>query len=316
MWTHIMRTAFLGILIVLKGEICTSEYKFDGEIRHFAVANGTVFVATDSQLHQIRHDLVEGKSKDIYNSTHQNALNILLPFESNGTLITCVTCVTCECGYCEILNISDITQTIYKEMNLPFVPGVGESSVTFLVNYTARGSKGTYILVAKEHVKAPGCDVTEDAVTLRNTLQSQPGEIFSKTDEAAGASIRITGVKWIDGFQIPSGPTFMSYLFANVIFSAKEKVLLLTMNNTRKTDMMRNPKVATLKCCEDQPRKRLVSSAFIPSESSLLWMGIFTGENALHPENTVLAVYNITDIRLSGPPDEFICSPACSTKQV
>lgn len=311
MWTHIMRTAFLGILVVLKGEICTSEYKFDGEIRHFAVVNGTVFVATDSQLHQIRHDLVEGKSKVLSNSTHQNALNILLPFESNGTLITCG---TSECGYCEVLNISDITQTIYKETQLPFVPGVGESSVAFLVNYTARGSKGTYILVGKEHGKNNGCEVTEDAVTLRNTLQSQPGEIFSKIDEAAGASIKITGVKWVDGFQIPSGPTFMSYLFANVILRAKEKVLLLTMNNTRKTEMIRNTKAATLKCCEDQPRKRLVSSAFIPSESSLLWMGIFTGQHPLHPENTVLAVYNITDIRLSGPPVEFACSPGCKTQ--
>lgn len=281
------------------------EYNFTGVIRHFAVGNGKVFVATDSKLHQMRHDLVEEKSKDISNNTHQNAVNILLPFEANKTLITCG---TSECGYCEVLDINNITHTIYRETDLPFVPHVNESSVAFLVDYTTSSSKGAYMLVGKEHnVKVDGCVVVEVAVTLRSTLQTQPGEIFSKTDDGTEATVEIPGVKWVDGFQVSS--QFQSYLFANV----KEKVFFLKMdNNVRKSNMTKYLKVATLHCCKDQPRKKLVSSTFFLSDSSLLWMGIFTAEHPDDPENTVLAIYNITAIRLYDPPGEFRCNPVCS----
>ncbi|KAL7825177.1 hypothetical protein AOLI_G00323840 [Acnodon oligacanthus] len=64
------------------------EFSVSGEIRNFAVGNGKVFVVTDSQLLQMRLDRVEEKHKDIQNHTHQNQVNILLPFHANKTLIT------------------------------------------------------------------------------------------------------------------------------------------------------------------------------------------------------------------------------------
>ncbi|XP_053534682.1 plexin-C1 [Ictalurus punctatus] len=301
-----MRTLLLGIFILFKGAICTSEYNFNDVIRHFAVGNGKVFVVTDSQLHQMRHDLEVEKIKVISNTTDQNAVNILLPFEANGTLITCG---TLNCGHCEVLDINDITRTIYME-NLPVGPLVNESSVAFLVDYPG-DSNGTYMLVGRENNDEKKM-CTDAGVVLYNTLYTQHGDIFSKSDSATTeAYIKIPGVEWVNGFQVSS--QFQSYLFANINLTSKmKKVVFFKMdNNQKKTEMTRSLKVATLRCCDDQLRQKLVSSAFISSESSLLWMGIFTAERPDHPENTVLAIYNITASRPVNPPEEIRCSPDC-----
>lgn len=315
--SYTTRTVLFGIFILLKGAVCTSEYTFNGVIRHFAVGNGKVFVATDSRLHQLRHDLVEEKIKDIdlSNTTHQNPVSILLPFEKNATVIFCGYSV---CGYCEVLDITDITQTIYRE-NLPVGPLANESSVAFIVDYPSTNN-GTYMLLGREdedHVKVSECLVFDGGVTLLNTLQSQPGEIFSKSDSSATeARIKVPLVEWVDGFQVPS--QFQSYLFANIESksSRQNKVVLLKMDNKeKKSDMTKSLKVATLRCCKDQQRQKLVSSAFILSESSLLWMGIFSAERPHNPENnTALAIYNITGIRPENPSEEFICNPQCDPK--
>ncbi|KAG7324189.1 hypothetical protein KOW79_012205 [Hemibagrus wyckioides] len=306
-----MRTVLLGVFIFLKGAICTSVYNFNGVIRHFAVGNSKVFVATDSQLHQMRHDLVEEKIKDISNTTHQNALSILLPFERNGTLVTCG---TSECGYCEVLDINDITQTIYRETSLPFGARVDESSFAFLVDvFTSNTRNDIYMLVGREDGDDQinnGC-IIESGVTLRNTLRSQNGDIFSKIGAtAAEASIKISGVKWVHGFQVSS--QFESYLFANII-PGRKVVLLKMENRVNKPRITKSLKVATLRCCKDLPRQKLVASTLLP-ESSLLWMGIFTAELPDHPENTVLAIYNITAISPGNPTEEFNCQPSCVPK--
>lgn len=294
-----MRTVLLGILFLFKGADCASESSFDGLIRHVAVGNGTVFVATDSQLHQLRHDLVVEKSKSI---SDQNSVQILLPFEANGTLITCG---TSDSGYCEVLNISDINHTIYWENNQIFIPLVNETSVAFLLDYSTSSSKGTYMLVGREEKVSAQTDA---GVTLRNTLQSQFGEIFSKSNQAADASIEISNVAWVDGFQVNLASQLTSYLFANV----NENVVFLKMNNKeKKSEMTKYVKVGTLKCCQDKPRKKVVSSTFMVCESSLLWMGIFTAEHPDDPDNTVLAIYNLTNIKAGNPPVGFICKPDC-----
>lgn len=305
-----MRTVLLGVFIFLKGAICTSVYNFNGVIRHFAVGNSKVFVATDSQLHQMRHDLVEEKIKDISNTTYQNALSILLPFARNGTLVTCG---TSECGYCEVLDINDITQTIYRETLLPFGPRVDESSFAFLVDvFTSNTRNDIYMLVGREDGDDKinnGC-IVEPGVTLRNTLQTQNGDIFSKIGEtAAEASIKIRGVKWVHGFQVSS--QFESYLFANI--QGRKVVLLKMENRVNKPTITKSLKVATLHCCKDLPRRKLVASTLLP-ESSLLWMGIFTAELPDHPENTVLAIYNLTAISPGNPTEEFNCQPSCVPK--
>ncbi|KAK3558276.1 hypothetical protein QTP86_013929 [Hemibagrus guttatus] len=307
-----MRTVLLGVFIFLKGTFCTSVYNFNGVIRHFAVENSKVFVATDSQLHQMRHDLVEEKIKDISNTMHQNALSILLPFEKNGTLITCG---TSDCGYCEVLDINDITQTIHRETSMPFVALVNESSFAFLVDVSTSDTRtDIYMLVGREYKDDDeinnGC-IVEPGVTLRNTLRTQHGDIFSKTGStAAEASIKIHGVEWVDGFQVSS--QFQTYLFANII-SGSKVVLLKMENRVDKPKITKSLNVATLRCCKDLPRQKLVASTLLP-KPSLLWMGIFTAELPKHPENTVLAIYNITAINLGKPTAEFKCQPPCGSK--
>ncbi|TSK13569.1 Plexin-C1 [Bagarius yarrelli] len=280
-----------------------------GVIRNFVVGNDKLFVATDSKLYQMRYDLVEEKVKVISNSTYQNTLGILLPFESNRTLIICG---TSDCGYCELLDISDISRTIYTETTLPFGPRLNESSVSFLVDYTSN-SNGTYMLVGREHdeLEADGC-IVDVGVTLRNTLQTQPGDIFSKTADAIEAYIKLTGVKWVDGFQVSS--QFESYLFANNVLR-REVVLLKMVNRGNKPDITKSLKVATLHCCKDLYRHKLVSSTHVLSESSNLWVGIFTAELPQHPENTVLAIYNVTALRPGKPTQDFQCQPSCVSQE-
>ncbi|KAF4080936.1 hypothetical protein AMELA_G00155160 [Ameiurus melas] len=212
-------------------------------------------------------------------------------------------------GHCEILDINDITRTVYRENLLP-VLALGNKSVAFLVDYTG-DSNGTYMLLGREN-NDEKTTISGPSVTWLNTLS----DIFSKTDYQAGdeASIDIPHVEWVDGFQVSS--PFQSYLFANINSKGKnKKVVFLKMDNKQKrSEMTKSLKVATLRCCDDQLRPKLVSSAFISSESSLLWMGIFSAELPHHPENTVLAVYNITASRPVDPdPEEFTCKPACST---
>ncbi|KAF4080934.1 hypothetical protein AMELA_G00155140 [Ameiurus melas] len=301
-----MRTVLLGIFILLKGAICTSEYNFNDVIRHFAVGNGKVFVVTDSQLHQMRHDLEVEKIKVISNTTQQNSVNILLPFEANRTLITCG---TLDHGHCEILDINDITRTVYRENLLP-VLALGNKSVAFLVDYTG-DSNGTYMLLGRENNDEKTTS-SDSSVTWLNTLS----DIFCKTDYQAGAEVRIDipHVEWVDGFQVSS--PFQSYLFANINSKGKnKKVVFLKMDNKQKrSEMTKSLKVATLRCCDDQLRPKLVSCLPCISVLLFLWMGIFSAELPHHPENTVLAVYNITASRPVDPdPEEFTCKPACST---
>ncbi|XP_062860127.1 plexin-C1-like [Trichomycterus rosablanca] len=309
-----MITAIFGILMILKHAIFGIEYNFDAEIRHFAVGNEKIYVSTDFQLYQIGFDLSEEKRIEISNHSFPNSLNLLLPFESNQTLIVCG---TSDCGYCEVLNISDISQTIYRE-NISVGPFKHESSVAFLVEFN-KATKETYMLTAKTKVteepeKYKNC-TNDVGVFLRNTLHSQPGEIFSRNDASDGASITVAKnavVKWVDGFQT----SHYSYLFGNVKSSSNLRAVLLRMNNdVKKSHMIKSTKGATLRCCQDKHRAHLVSSALISSDSSLVWTGIFTAQEAQNPENTALAIYNISNISLGGIPAEFTCHPPCTKNE-
>ncbi|XP_060770237.1 plexin-C1-like [Neoarius graeffei] len=318
--SYTTRTVLFGLFILLKGAVCTSGYTFNGVIRHFAVGNDKVFVATDSRLYQMKHDLVQEKIKDIkrLNSRHQNAVSILLPFEKNASVIICG---NSDCGYCEVLDITDITRTIYREEDMPVGQLINESSVAFIVD-VPKSDNLAYILVGSKDKDKDGveheCLVFNNGVTLLNTHQSQRGGIFSQLDSTAvEANIKIPDVEWVDGFQVPS--QFQSYLFANTGWrsSSPNKVVLFKMdNNNKKSEMTESLKVATLSCCEGQAPSKLVSSTFILFESSLLWMGIFRAEQPHNPENnTALAIYNITGIKLEDPPQEITCNPSCGSQK-
>ncbi|XP_066522968.1 plexin-C1 [Hoplias malabaricus] len=303
-----MRAVFLGILLLFESSVyALMEITFKGEIRDFAVGNGTVFVVTDSQLLQLRHDLVEEKHRDISNRTHPIQVNILLPFEANQTLITCG---TSDCGYCEVLDINDITRIIHRE-SIEVGPSVNKSAAAFLVDFKNGGSTESYMLVSREI-----SDDNDGYITFRNTLDSQTGGIFSKIDSESQDGVIKTqrDVEWVDGFQ--SSSSSHSYLLVNIKSKEDPAVVVLQMNNSRsKADMIRSLKGARLHCCEDKPRPKLLSSSpVLSSDSPLLWAGIFTAGKEHDPEDTALAVFNLSQLQNTVPP-EFSCTPLCAAKK-
>ncbi|XP_036431230.1 plexin-C1-like [Colossoma macropomum] len=303
-----MRTVYLGMLLLFQSAVSSlTEFSVKGEIRNFAVGNGKVFVVTDSQLLQMRLDLVEEKHKDISDHTHHQ-VNILLPFDANKTLITCG---TSDCGYCELLDINDISRSLYRE-DVSVGPSVNKSSVSFIVDFDE--GKETYMLVAREKI-SDHCISDDEGVSLRNTLDSQSGGIFSKVASSNEASISPqSDAEWIDGFQ--SSPPSHSYLLVNVKSGTGPAVVVLRMKNSRsKTEMTRSLQGAVLQCCDDKDRKKLLSSsAVLSSGSPLLWAGIFTAQEAHDPQNTALAIYDLSQLR-DRVPSYFSCRPHCTAQK-
>ncbi|KAL6473652.1 hypothetical protein MHYP_G00172130 [Metynnis hypsauchen] len=308
-----MRIVYLGMLLLFQSAVSSvTEFSVNGEIRNFAVGNGKVFVVTESQLLQMSLDLVEEKRKNIQNHTHQNQVNILLPFDANKTLITCG---TSDCGYCELLDINDISRSVYRE-DVTVGPSVNKSSVSFIVD-SDEGRK-TYMLVAREKI-SDHCVSDDGGVSLQNTLESQTGGIFSKsgtdpTEATISPQSDVEQTEWIDGFQ--SSPPSHSYLLVNVKSRTGPAVVVLRMKNSRsKTEMTRSLQGAVLQCCDDKERKKLLSSSVVLSSGSpLLWAGIFTAQDLNDPQKTALAIYNLSQIR-DQVPSYFSCTPPCKAQE-
>ncbi|KAI4903287.1 hypothetical protein NFI96_032778, partial [Prochilodus magdalenae] len=305
-----MRTVDLGMLLLFQSGIyALLEFSADGEIRNFAVGNGKVFVVTDSQLLQLQHDLVEEKHRDISNLTHQNRVTIVLPFEANKTLITCG---TSDCGYCEVLDISDVTRSIHWE-KVSVGPAFNKSSVSLLVDVDGgKAETEKYMLVARGKLPEH-CGYEGNGVTLLNTLDSQSGGIFSRIDIHGEASISPeSDAEWIDGFQ--TSPPSHSYLLVNV--KAGPAVVVLRMKKSRsKSDMVRSLQGAELQCCADKARRKLLSSSVVVSSGSpVLWVGIFTAQEPHDPQNTALALYDLSQTK-DQVPSHFSCRPPCTAQK-
>ncbi|XP_051547304.1 plexin-C1-like isoform X2 [Myxocyprinus asiaticus] len=281
-----MRGFLFGILVLVKYCLCKDAHNFDGDIKDFVVGKNKLYVLTEHRLHQMKYDLIEEKRKDINNATHPNTVTILVPFDANGTLVTCG---TSNGGYCEVLDINDITNSIYWE-RLSVGPQQNETSVAFIVDTSPQVSpNGTYLLVGRKD---------KESITLRNTLDSDKGGIFSKAGEGSEAYIEITrkNVEFVDGFQVSLRK--LSYVFLNAETETEWKVHVLRLNNSkiRKTDIIKNFKVATIECCNDTVRPVLLASTVIPSVNAVIWAGVFSAQNQHDPENTALAFYNISHI--------------------
>ncbi|XP_016393840.1 plexin-C1-like, partial [Sinocyclocheilus rhinocerous] len=283
-----MRRHLLGILVLLKYCICGDVLDFDGDIKDFVVGNSKLFVLTDHRLHQMRHDLYEEKRKDITNATDHNRVNILVAFDVNGTLITCG---TFKEGYCEVLDINNITNSIYYESNILVGPRQNEKSVAFIA--------GRFLLVGKKDDDAKAQDTRYSVVSLRSTLESQPGGIFSTIAELSNAIIQSTvrDVEFVDGFQRVSPSE--SFLFLNAKTDNERKVLVLRMNSSKekKIDIIKSLKAATIRCCSGKDRPVLVACTVIPSVNGVIWAGVFSAQNQQDPENSALALYNISNIQ-------------------
>ncbi len=272
----------LGILVLLKYCICGDEQDFDSDIKDFVVGNSKLFVLTEHRLHQMRHDLYEEKRKDI------TRVNIVVPFDANGTLITCR---TFEDGYCEVLDINDITNSIHYESNILVGLRQNGKSVAFIA--------GKFLLVGKKDEDAKPQDSLFSVVTLWSTSDSQPGGIFTTTAEGSDAIIQSTvrDVEFVDGFQRVSPSE--SYLFLNAETDSESKVLVLWMNSSKekKLDIIKSLQAATIRCCSDKVRPVLVASTVIPSDNGVIWAGVFSAQNQQDPENSALALYDISRVQ-------------------
>ncbi|XP_067284216.1 plexin-C1 [Pseudorasbora parva] len=295
-----MRGYLLGLLVdlLLKHCICGDVVNFDGDIKDFVVGKSKFFVLTDHRLHQMRLDLSEEQRKDITNATHQNTVNILVPFDDNDTLITCG---TFRDGYCEVLDLSNITKSIYYESGISVGPTQNEKSVAFI---TGTGNRRYLLVGKKDNAGKPPYRV----VYLWNTLQSQFGGIFNNIEDGADAFIQsnVRDVEFVDGFQRVSSSEL--YLFLNAKTDTERKVHVLWMDNSKrkKKDIFKSLQAVTIQCCSDKARPVLVASTVIPSVSAVIWAGVFSAQDQQDPETTALALYDISTVK--GKVKDF-CAP-------
>ena len=112
-----MGAALLAFLLAAcRYALCKETHVFDGEIVNLAVGIDKLFVLTDkpTELHQMTLSLTLEMLKQISNSAANNVVT-LLPFISNGTLLTCGSLPGDLCGYCEVLDLNNISTRIHRE---------------------------------------------------------------------------------------------------------------------------------------------------------------------------------------------------------
>lgn len=311
-------------------------FAFNGDIRHFAVATNTVYIATEEKLYQLSHDLTPvqsltqrgvvkggGRLEDaqfyrVSESDERNAtfrVNVLLPFVENETLISCGVIDT-GCGYCEVLDLKNISNLLYRE-DIQVGPLLhSNASVGLLVNVEKTETvTETYILTAKQQdgedtSPTTGCSTGSDAVNLHNTNDKQKGLIFSKIGEFSDTSFKHKGsVEFVDGFQINS----IIYLFSNVPSGARSnRVRLIWLEGkTGKVQTLRSLRGATLSVSDGgEGGSRLRASSVIPGGPPVLWSGVFSVDGG--QANTELLLFDISP-DLSGQTDEDpdFCSLSC-----
>ncbi|XP_067437502.1 plexin-C1 isoform X2 [Thunnus thynnus] len=323
-----------GLIFILLGKPgrCLEEdrdFIFDGDVRHFAVSTNTVYVATDEKLYQLNHDLTLVQSltqrgilkggkgaddqrfyrvseRDEWNATF--SVNVLLPFDDNGTLITCG--VTDNgCGYCELLDLSDISKVLYSEHILVVPVKRSSASVTFLVDVKRSSPETYYILSALQQNKSTttGCSLHSEAVYLYNTNNKQTGGIFSYNSDSSTPLFRTKGVaEFVDGFQISS----IIYLFSNVPQDAESsKVRLIWLEvKTNKVQTMRSLRGASLHISDSGDKdSRLLASSVVPGGPPVLWSGVFSVDGG--QTNTELVMFDISpDLTLRTDEDPDFCN--------
>lgn len=296
---HRMEATLLAFLLTVNIYVFSKESQiFDGDVVNFIVGFDKLFVLTDTQLHQLRLDLELEIQRDMSNATSYNEVVTLVPFTSNGTLVICG---SHHCGYCEVLDINNISKTIQMEST-----GIGYPNIAFIIGH----GKDKYLLVGQKVGKTK-CGIDDELITLWNTEDEQGG-IFSSIDHKLGpASIRGVSnseVEFVDGFQ----PTASSQVFLLLNEKGPEsKVKLLSLHSKRsKADTFRTLQGAVLQCCESGGPWVLLSSALIPGTPPLLWTGVFRDTG--NPGGTVVAIFDISLSR-TGSVSGFCVNRGCSS---
>ncbi|XP_056444017.1 plexin-C1 isoform X2 [Gadus chalcogrammus] len=273
-----------------------------GDIRDFTVAARWVYVVTGDYLYQLnlslgllhsltqREEYIGSSVFGRFNRTLEGgastfSVNTLAPLVERNLLFTCG---ALNSGYCETLNLTDITQIISGE-HFELSPSVPKGiSVGFVVDVNGK----SYILAAAEGMNDTGFGdfPKKSRIRLHNTHDSQFGGLLSAVDGTDSPEIvaRARGVQFVDGFQIKS--TIL--IFSNLNYDAPKVRLLWFASKTSKKETLRSLRGATLVCCEGgKARQRLVSSSVIPGDQPVLWAGIFSDHDVTITE---LAVYDVS----------------------
>lgn len=327
-------TLLLVLLLVLLAQpvLCQEEdggYNFDGDIRQFAVATDTVYVATDERLYQLSHNLtliqtltlrgILGTAKEpvdacferVSESDKRNAtlsVHVLLPFVNNDTLINCGV-LDNDCGYCELLELKNISNMLYRELILVGPPRRSNASVAILVNVTSdsgASSSETYILTAmqKNTTEEVKCPFLLDVINLHNTNNNQKGSIFSVSGESGNAQSKFSGnVEFVDGFQVGAS----IYLFCNLQPNKTNEVRLLRLKGeTGKVGTLKTLQGGILSVPDAGTTVKLLASSLVPGETPVLWVGVFTAEKG--GAKTQLVLFDIsTDLDKRTQKDPNFC---------
>ncbi|XP_069556198.1 plexin-C1 [Brachyistius frenatus] len=306
----------LGLVFLLWGEAgwCLEEngvFTYVGDIRHFAVANNTVYIATEEKLYQLSHNLtlvhsltqrgvlkVRKQTEEQFNRVSGwNAtfsVNVLLPFIKNNTLITCgvVSVSDNHCGYCEVLDLENISHRLHSEGIQVGPLKRSNTSVVFLVDVEKTPTLAdTFILTAMQQYNKNSCPTEMKAINLQNTDQDQIGGTFSFTGADSTPVIDSQGdVEFVDGFQISS----VIYLLSNVPSGAKSnRVRLIWLEGkTSKKRTLESVRGAILTLPEGGEGSRLLASSVITGQQPVLWSGVFSVDGGR--TNTELVVFDVT----------------------
>lgn len=332
----------LALLLVLLAQpvLCQKKddrYNFDGDIRQFAVATDTVYVATDERLYQLSHDLTliqtlslrgilgtadrqeNALFERVSESDEQNAtfgVHVLLPFVNNNTLISCGV-LDNDCGYCELLELRNISNMLHREL-IPVGPlRRSNASVAILVNVTSdsvASSPETYILTAVQkntNEEDSKCPSLLDVVNLHNTNNNQRGYIFSRWIDAGNSMMGFSArVEFVDAFQVGGS----IYLFCNLPKKTNEVRLLWLKGETGKVDTLKTVQGGTLSVPDAGNSIKLLASSLVPGETPVLWVGVFTAEKG--GAKTQLVLFDIsTDLDMRTQKDPNFCF-GCGDKTV
>ncbi|XP_039647716.1 plexin-C1-like [Perca fluviatilis] len=329
-----------ALLFILWGEEarCLEEnggFTFDGDLRHFAVATNTVYIATAETLYQLSHDLtlvqsltqrgilkggcqMDAQFSRVSETDERNAtfsVNMLLPFVENKTLISCG---VIECGYCEVLDLKNISNVQYMENIQVGSPRRSSASIGFLVNVEETTTE-TYILTAIQQYEVKStkssCSWKSEAVQLRNTNHKQYGTIFSEISEFSTDVIKRCpqgNAEYVDGFQI----SLTIYLFSNLPSSdTSNRVRLIWLEGkTDKAQTLRSLRGATLSISDGGRGSRLLASSVIPGGPPVLWSGVFSVDGG--PTDTELLLFDISPPLTGGTDEDPDFCSVCSTDRI
>ncbi|KAM4711718.1 uncharacterized protein FYW61_020838 [Anableps anableps] len=325
----------LGLLYAVWVEPAWSQeedgsFIFDGNIQQIAVATNSVYIATEEKLYQLSHDLTlvhsltqrgilknadQPDKEEFYRDPMEAAwnatfrVNVLLPFVNNDTLISCG--VTNKgCGFCEVLDLKNISRLVYSEAFQVGPRRSSRGSVSFLVDVKEdSGLTQTYILTAiqKHRDKAEDkCGTDLKTINLQNTNKEQNGDIFSwsgRSGDKPGIQTE-ADVEFVDGFQISS----TVYLFSNVASGGEtNKVRLIWLQaETSKKQTLDSFHGATLSSSDGGEGSRLLASSVIPGGQQVLWSGVFSVDGG--EANTELLLFDISPDQIKemkGDPDFY-----------